>query len=62
MNKNFDDFKSIITNKKIEEISNEITNKLLEIDDEFDELSFERSFNLSLTMRLLNEYHNWLNK
>lgn len=62
MKKNFIEFKSNISPEKLEYLSDEITAKLNTISPELDLFEFERSFNFSLTMKLLEEYHEWLNK
>ncbi|MGG7144830.1 hypothetical protein ACQPVP_15410 [Clostridium nigeriense] len=59
--KNFKDFQSTMNQEKVKEISNEIINKLDNTNHQLGEIEFERSYNFSLTMRLLKEYHKWLN-
>ncbi|UFH63890.1 hypothetical protein [Clostridium cadaveris] len=59
--KNFSDFKSTISQEDLLKISNEITDNLNKIEPQLDVIEYNRSFNLSLTMRLLEKYHNWLN-
>lgn len=62
MKKDFIKFKSNISPEKLKYLSDEITTKLNAINPELDPIEFERSFNFSLTMKLLEEYHEWLNK
>ncbi|WP_302653801.1 hypothetical protein [uncultured Clostridium sp.] len=59
--KNFKEFETAMNPEKIQQISNKIIDKLDKINPKLDEFEFERSYNLSLTMRLLKEYHKWLN-
>jgi hypothetical protein len=61
MVKDFNDFKKTISEKDFKLISNQITEKLNATTPSLDVFEYERSFNLSLTMRLLEEYHKWLN-
>jgi hypothetical protein len=59
--KDFTDFKATISQEELKNISNEITDKLNKIKPELDIVEYDRSFNFSITMRLLEEYHRWLN-
>lgn len=58
--KDFNNFKSTITKEEINKISNQIMDNLNKIQPEPDFFSYQRSFNLSLTMKLLEKYHLWL--
>lgn len=59
--KNFSDFKSTISQEDLLKISNEITDNLNKIEPQLNVIEYNHSFNFSLTMRLLEKYHNWLN-
>lgn len=61
MKKDFNDFKKTIPNEKSTAISNEIINKLNNSDVELNVVEYQRSYNAMFTMKLLEEYHNWLN-
>lgn len=58
--KNFDDFKTTISQEKLNEWYSECDKKIegLNLDNLFSE---ERSLNLGMTFKLLEEYHKWLN-
>lgn len=57
MNKDFNEFLQTISQEEINSIQNDILNKI-EDDNVF---TAERTLNLSLTLKLLEKYHNWLN-
>lgn len=67
--KKFEDFKSTITDDDLDSMTNEILDNLNQnpskdsVEDSFEEIIwFTRSYNLSMTMRLIEKYHNWLHK
>lgn len=57
MNKNFNEFLQTISQEEINSIQNDLLNNI-EDDNVF---TIERTLNLSLTLKLLEKYHNWLN-
>ncbi|GEM_PF-3097960 len=65
--KRYEDFKATITSDVLESMASEVIeklNKLLDEDpiesatEEF--VWFNRSYNVGITMRLIEKYHNWL--
>lgn len=68
MAKDFSDFKNHIKTLNIQEIQDSIITELNDyatknnIPEDMFAIWHMRSFNSKLTMRLLEEYHNWLNK
>lgn len=67
MGKNFDDFKKYVATLDTQAIQDSIIAELNELEkaldmSEIDTLIWRtRSFNAKLTMKMLEEYHNWLN-
>lgn len=66
--KNFDDFRSALGSSEVAQISDEIISSLREklhredYDDPVDfNLVLNRSYNVQMTMKLLEKYHKWLN-
>ena len=65
--KNYEDFKATTTDDVIDSMMGKVLQKLNLISDEepiedpYEKLVwFTRSYNLSVTIRLLEKYHNWL--
>lgn len=65
--KNYEDFKATITSDVLESIKIEVLDKLNQhleenpIEDTNKELIwFNRSYNVAVTMKLIEKYHNWL--
>lgn len=57
MKKDFNGFLQTISQEEINSIQNDLLNNI-EDDNVF---TAERTLNLSLTLKLLEKYHNWLN-
>jgi len=57
MKKDFNEFLQTISQEEINSIQNDLLNNIK--DDNL--FTVERTINLSLTLKLLEKYHNWLN-
>lgn len=57
MNKNFNEFLQTISQEEINSIQNDLLNNI----EDDNVVTIERTLNLSLTLKLLEKYHNWLN-
>ena len=63
MKKDFNDFLTVASNEKLNDVANEIISELndkIPKDDSIASLLlYNRSFNTKMTLKLLELYHNW---